>query len=80
MHESSLLKNILKYLEGQEQASSRGIRKIYVSLSLFGGIKKNHFLEHYKEMSAGTKWESLDIEVKEIPYGPELEITGIDFA
>ena len=38
-----------------------------------------HFKEQYKKESQGTKWESLELEIKKIPYGRELEITRLDF-
>ena len=50
-----------------------------ISLSDFGGISEEHFKEHYKKASLGTKWESLELDFKIIPYGPELEITKLDF-
>ena len=79
MHETHILKNIFRYLAEKEKSSSRKIRKIYISLSEFGGIGKEHFLEHYKEETAGTKWEGLEVDLKMAAGGPELEITKIDF-
>jgi hypothetical protein len=66
-------------LDQEEKLSSRRIKKIYISLSAFGGINEEHFLEHYRQASSGTRWEDLDMEVKKIAYGPELEITRLDF-
>ena len=79
MHETHLLENIFQYLDKEEKQSRRKIKKIYISLSEFSGISESHFLGHYKEKSSGTKWESLDLEIRKIPYGPELEITRLDF-
>ncbi len=79
MHETHLLEKIFQYLDKEEQISSKKIKKIYISLSEFGGISKEHFLEHFKDESKGTKWESLEIEIKKIPYGAELEITRLEF-
>jgi Zn finger protein HypA/HybF involved in hydrogenase expression len=79
MHDRLLFKNLLKYFQRVEKISNRRVKKIYVSLSEFGGITEEHFREHYKEMVGGTKWNSLDMEFKKIPYGPEFEITKIDF-
>lgn len=79
MHETRLLERIFQYLDAEEQSSSKKIKKIYISLSEFGGISKEHFLEHSKEESKGTKWELLEIEIKKVPYGPELEITKLDY-
>lgn len=79
MHERSLLKNIFQYLDREERASRRRIKKICLSLSEFGGLNEGHFREHYKNESAGTKWEGLDIEINKRPIGPELEITRLDF-
>jgi hypothetical protein len=59
--------------------TSKRIKKIYISLSEFGGISEEHFRQHYKKESAGTRWGDLDIEIKKLPYGPELEITRLDF-
>lgn len=79
MHETHLLTNIFKYLESEEKLSSKKINKIYLSLSELGGISEEHFRDHYKAESIGTKWKSLDIEITRVPYGPELEITKLDF-
>jgi Zn finger protein HypA/HybF involved in hydrogenase expression len=79
MHETTLLKNIFQYLAQEEKISSRRVKKICISLSEFGAITGEHFSRHLKEESAGTKWESLDVEIKKIPYGPELEITKLEF-
>jgi len=79
MHETHLIGNILQYLEKEEKLSSGRIKKISISLSEFGGISEEHFKEHYRKESLGTKWESLELEIKTIPYGPELEITKLDF-
>lgn len=79
MHETHLLKHIFAYLADQERIRARKILGICVAVSEFGGISRRHFLEHYRQESAGTRWESLDIEIKDVPCGPELEITRIDF-
>lgn len=79
MHEITILKNIFQYLDKEEKQSLRKIKKIYVSLSEFGGIDEGHFKEHYKDASIGTRWESLNIEIKKVPIGPEVAITRLDF-
>lgn len=79
MHEAHLLENIFKYLDSEEKVSSKKITKVYISLSDFAGVREEHFREHYKAESVGTKWEALDLEIKRVPYGPELEITRLDF-
>ena len=79
MHETLLIKNIFHYLDKEEKQSSRRIKRICLSLSEFGGISAEHFKEHYKKASLGTKWEALKLEIKSIPYGAELEITQLDF-
>ena len=80
MHETHITENILKYLAREEGSTQRRIKKICVRLSEFGGISPGHFLEHFRESSAGSRWQGLDVEVQKIPYGPELEITRIEFA
>ena len=79
MHETHLIKNLFRYLDKEEKLSFKRIRKISISLSDFGGISEEHFKEHYREESLGTKWEALELEIKRIPYGPELEIIKLDF-
>ena len=79
MHDTHLLKNLFRYLEEEEKASSRRIKKLHVALSEFGGMAKEHFIEHYKEASGGTPWEGLEFEFNKVPYGPEFEITKIEF-
>jgi len=79
MHESGLIRKIFQYLDQEEKLSSRNIKKIYISLSEFGGINEEHFKEQYKKESRGTKWEPVALEIKRVPFGPELEITRLDF-
>lgn len=79
MHETHLIEKILKYFREEEKASSSRIKKAYISISEFGGISERRFREHYRENTGGTRWEHLDIEVKKIASGPELEITRLDF-
>ncbi|MCM8763439.1 MAG: hydrogenase/urease maturation nickel metallochaperone HypA [Candidatus Omnitrophica bacterium] len=79
MHETHLIENIFRYLEDEEKDSCRRIKKVFVTISEFGGITEEHFREHYKAQSQGTRWESLDIEIKKIPYGKEFQITKIEF-
>jgi Zn finger protein HypA/HybF involved in hydrogenase expression len=79
MHETHLFKNILKYLDEEEKISSKKITKVYISLSEFGSIRETHLKEHFKEEAAGTKWEGLEIEIIQVPFGPELEIIRLEF-
>jgi|GEM_PF-778933 len=81
MHDTHLFKSILKYLEDQEGSSSRRIRKVQLTISEFGGLSKEHLLEHFKDVvSNNSRWQGLEAEVRIIPFGPELEITGLEFA
>jgi len=80
MHETHLIENILQYLDKEEKNSSRRIKKICIALSEFGGISEEHFRQHYKKESQGTRWESLEIDIQKVTYGPELEIRRLDFA
>ena len=79
MHDTHLLKSIFKYLENQEGLSSRKIKKVYLSISEFGSLNKEHFLEHYRRAVCGSRWQNLEVVVEIIPFGPELEITGLEF-
>ena len=79
MHETDILESIFKYLQDREDASRRKIKKVYMTISEFGGMKEAHLKEHLKRLAAGTKWEALGVELIMIPFGPELEITKIDF-
>ena len=79
MHETHILENIFQYLDKEETFSSRRIKKIYISLSEFGNISEEVFQEQYRRESAGTKWESMEVEIKKVPFGSELEITQLDF-
>lgn len=79
MHDTHLLKSILKYLEDQEGLSSRKIKKVHLSIPEFGSLSKEHFLEHYKQAVRGSRWQNLEITVSTIPFGPELEITALEF-
>jgi Zn finger protein HypA/HybF involved in hydrogenase expression len=79
MHETHILENIFKYLQERQDAERRKINKVYITIPEFSGIKEAHLREHFKEAASGTKWERLEVEVTRIPFGPELEITRIDF-
>jgi len=80
MHDTHLLKNILKYFEEQEASAFRKISRAHLSISEFGSLNKEHFLEHYQQAVSGTRFQGLEITIKTIPFGPELEITGLEFA
>ncbi len=79
MHDTHILKSIINYLENQENEASCRIKKIHIRLSEFGSLSKEHFLEHYKQAVCGTKWQDLGVVLDVIPFGPELEITGLEF-
>ena len=78
MHDTHLFKNLIKYLEKEESSCSK-IKKIFINISEFGSLTKEHFKEHFKEFSKGTRWENLKIDLKKIPYGPELEVKKVEF-
>jgi Zn finger protein HypA/HybF involved in hydrogenase expression len=80
MHETHLFKNLIAYLNEEERVSRRGISKIHVELSEFGGLSSEHFMEHYRAGCKGTRWEHLEIEFSRVPYGPEFSITRIEYA
>jgi len=80
MHDTHLLKNILKYFEEQEDSASCKIKKAHLAISEFGSFNKEHFLEHYQQAVCGTRFQGLEIAINTIPFGPELEITGLEFA
>ena len=79
MHETHILENIFQYLDQEEKSSSRKIKKIEISLSEFGSLSEEAIREQCRRQAAGTKWEGLEIEIKKIPFGRELEITRLDF-
>ncbi|MDD5730046.1 MAG: hypothetical protein PHN57_02845 [Candidatus Omnitrophica bacterium] len=74
-----MFKKLLLYLESEEKASGKSVSRIYVSVSELSGFSKEHFLEHFRQASTGTRWQGLDMEIKAIPYGAEFEITRIEF-
>jgi hypothetical protein len=79
MHDTHLLKNIFRYFEEQEDSASCKIKKAHLSISEFGSLSKEHFLEHYQQAVCGSRWQNLKIAVSSIPFGPELEITALEF-
>jgi Zn finger protein HypA/HybF involved in hydrogenase expression len=79
MHETHIFKNMTRYFEDEEKTSSKRIKKVHVALSEFGGFKEAHFLEHWKEAFCGTKWDSVELDIKKVPYGAEFEITKLEF-
>ena len=80
MHEAHLFQNLVRYLEEEEKASNKKIRKISVNLSGFAGLSKEHFLSHFGEASGNSRFKDIEIGFKEIPYGPEFEITELEYA
>lgn len=80
MHDTHLLKNILRYFQEQEETASRRLKKAHLSISEFGSLKKEHFLEHYRQAVCGTRFEGVEINVNTVAFGPELEITELEFA
>ncbi|PIQ91139.1 MAG: hypothetical protein COV71_00665 [Candidatus Omnitrophica bacterium CG11_big_fil_rev_8_21_14_0_20_41_12] len=80
MHDIHILKNIFKYLQEQEDQACRKLKKVHFSISEFGNFNQEHFLEHYRHAVRATRFQGLEIAVKTIPFGPELEITGLEFA
>ncbi len=79
MHETHIIKNIFQYLQARENSSKKKIRRINITISEFSGLKEAHLRGHLDEESRGTKWENLEVEIVKIPFGPELEITKIDY-
>ena len=79
MHDTHLFKSIISYLESQENKTSRKIKKVRICLSEFGSLNREHFLEHYSQAVCGTRWEGLEVVISTIPFGSELEITGLEF-
>lgn len=80
MHDTHILKNIFKYLQEQEDQACRKLKKVHFSISEFGGFNQEHFLRHYQQAVGATRFQGLEIAVKTIPFGPELAITGLEFA
>ena len=79
MHETNLFKNIPGYLTQEETSLGKDIKKLYVTISEFGSFSEAHVREHFTDTLRATKWASLDITVITIPFGPEFEITKIEF-
>ena len=80
MHETHLFQNLVKYLDEEERTSDKKISRIHVNLSKFGGLSKEHFLSHFAEVTKASDWKDLKIEFTDIPYGPEFEITELEYA
>ena len=79
MHDTHIFKSIITYLESQENKTSRKVKKVHICLSEFGSLNREHFLEHYKQAVCGTRWQNMEVVVNSIPFGPELEITDLEF-
>jgi len=79
MHETHLIKNIFGYLQNEEAASLKQINAITMNLSEFGSFSKDHLMAHFNEEAKGTKWENIGVNINTIPFGPELEITKIEY-
>jgi Zn finger protein HypA/HybF involved in hydrogenase expression len=79
MHETHLFKHLLTYLKKEEEERGKALVKVYVSLSVLGGLSSEHFLAHFGDVARGTPWESLEFEFSHVAYGSEFEITRLDF-
>lgn len=79
MHETRIMEGIFNYLNQEEKVSGKIIKKIYISLSRFGALTGEHFLQHFRSESVLAGRHALEVEIKEIPFGKELEITRIDY-
>ncbi len=80
MHETHLFNHLFKYLAEEEKQAKRKISKIYVTISEFGGMDKEHFLSHFRHSCPENKWQKIEVEFKTAAYGAEFQIDKIDFA
>ncbi len=79
MHEGNLIKDLLNEVEKQLSIDDISrVSKIVVAISLFGGIKKDHFKEHFYQFIKDTPWKDVSLEIKETEIGAPLSFDGCE--
>jgi Zn finger protein HypA/HybF involved in hydrogenase expression len=78
MHESSLIKNMLKVIDQVRRDNDvRPVEKITIELSRFGTIDEEHFQFHFNEEVKGTDLENVRINFKKVPFGVEARLVSV---
>ncbi len=79
MHESSFFKGMLDAVARTEQEHGNGTAvRIIVELSEFGGWDEEHFREHFRQATAGGRWDRLGLEIRKVPLGPEARLVSVE--
>lgn len=80
MHESGLIKNMLKIVEQvQREHQMRPVEGLTVEIAEFGGLTEEHFRFHFEEETRGTVWEGLILQIKKVPVGEEAKLVSVRF-
>ena len=80
MHETSLIKNMLKVVEEvQRQHDSKDIERLTVEISEFAGMTEEHFRQHFVEETKNTPWQDVELEINKRPYGEEARLVSVRF-
>jgi Zn finger protein HypA/HybF involved in hydrogenase expression len=79
MHETHLFKHIPAFLAQEEEKSGKKVKTLYATISEFGSFKEPQVHEHVKDALKSSKWEGMNLVVITIPFGPDFEITKIEF-
>lgn len=84
MHESSLMKGLMKQILTQMDAhQGRRVTGVQITLGALVNMTPSHLNEHFTEAAAGTPAENarLDITVADNPADPhalDITITGVE--
>lgn len=78
MHESSLIKNMLKVAEQvRSEQGKKHVRKLTVELSEFGALSEEHFRFHFNEETKGTPWQATALEIKKVRFGIDAKLVSV---
>ncbi|HDZ76739.1 MAG TPA: hypothetical protein ENH41_01480 [Candidatus Omnitrophica bacterium] len=81
MHESNLIKDLLNKVAKQLALDDVSrVSKIVVALSLFGGIKRDRFKEHFYQFIKNTPWKDVKLEIKETEIGAPLSFDSYELS
>lgn len=79
MHESGLIKNLLKTVE--EKVKPDKVDKITFAVSKIGGISQDHLKHHFDEyiQQEDNRWKHARVEIKEVEYGKDVDLISVTY-
>ncbi|PIQ89172.1 MAG: hypothetical protein COV72_04460 [Candidatus Omnitrophica bacterium CG11_big_fil_rev_8_21_14_0_20_42_13] len=78
MHELGLIKDLLSAVEKRTGPGKlKNVSRIIIEISLFGGIKKEHFIDEFNLATKGMFLYNDVLEIKEVPFGAPLTLVDV---